>query len=156
MNRNVTSTYRTYATADLVRRELTDFGISSSDIHVVPDTEISADTAVAEGTRNDDRYIEQLHDLHLPDDDLRMYQQCVRRGDYVVSVEIDEDKVVRVQEIMRLPENEAYNLDSTRDEFGDAAPDPHTGADDRSINEDRRADRDPDHTDPYTRSYRRN
>ena len=155
MHRNVTAVYRTYATADLVRRELNDLGISSGYVHVVPDTEDAA-TSGATDSRDDDRYSDQLHDLHLPDDDLRMYQQCVRRGDYIVSAEVDQDKVARVQEIMRRPEEEAYNLNSTTSEVGDAELYPYSTPDTRRTNEDWRAERDPDYDDPYTRSYRRN
>ena len=156
MHRNVTAIYRTYTTADLVRRELNDLGISSGYIHVVPDADDAAATAGATGTRDDARYSDQLHDLHLPDDDLRMYQQSVRRGDYVVSAEVDEDQVTRVQEIMRRPEEEAYNLDRRAGEFGDAELDPYSTPDARRTNENWRAERDPDYEDPYTRSYRRN
>ena len=156
MHRNVTAIYRTHATADLVRRELSDLGISSGYIHVIPDADDTAATTGGTGTRDDARYSDQLHDLHLPDDDLRMYQQCVRRGDYVVSVEVDEDQVTRVQEIMRRPEDEAYDLNSTRGEFGDAELDPYSAPDSRRTNEDWRAEPDPAHDDPYTRSYRRN
>ena len=156
MHRNVTAIYRTYTTADLVRRELSDLGISSGYIHVIPDADDTTATVRATGTRDEARYSDQLHDLHLPDDDLRMYQQSVRRGDYVVSVEVDEDQVTRVQEIMRRPEDEAYNLDTRRGEFGDAELDPYSTTGTRSTNEDWRAERDPDYEDPYTRSYRRN
>jgi hypothetical protein len=164
MHRNVTAIYRTYATADLVRRELSELGISSGYIHLIPDTEDGAATTGATGAatsgttgaRGDTRYSDQLHDLHLPDDDLRMYQQSVRRGDYVVSVEVDEDQVSRVQQIMRRPETEAYDLDRHRNEFDDAALDPYSTPDTRRTDADWLAQRDAGYDDPYTRSYTRN
>lgn len=153
MHRNITAIYRSYATADLVRRELGELGISSGDIHVVPDRD---DPVGADGHRRDNQYSDELHDLHLPDEDLRTYQQSVRRGDYVVSAEVDEEQVERVQEIMSRPEEEAHNLDQRSDEFRGADLDPYSRPGNRTMNEDWIARRDPDHADPYTRSYRRN
>lgn len=61
-----------------------------------------------------------LHDLHLPEADTRTYQQALRNGDYVVSVEVDEDAdIARIQEIMRRPE-EAYDLNALETNYRDA------------------------------------
>ncbi|TNC64005.1 hypothetical protein [Rubellimicrobium roseum] len=57
-----------------------------------------------------------LHDLHLPEEDTRTYQQAIRNGDYVVSVEVDEDAdIARIQEVMRRPEDvhDLTELDKT-------------------------------------------
>lgn len=153
MHRNVTAIYRTFATADLVRQELTSLGIASSNIHLVPEQN---DPVGAEGTRADSRYSDQLHDLHLPEEDLRTYQQSVRRGDYVVSAEVEEDQITRAQDIMRRPEEEAHNLDQRSDEFRDAEIDPYSDPGMNRRNDDMMARRDADHVDPYTRSYTRN
>lgn len=155
MYRNVTAIYRNYATADLVRRELNELGISAGNVHVVPDTEEAVDSS---GYRDDQRYLDQLHGLHLPDEDLRTYQQSVRRGDYVVSVEVDDDSddMTRVQAIMRRPEDELHNLDLRDTEFGNEPPIPYTAREGDAVNEDWRGRRDSDYTDPYTRSYLRN
>lgn len=153
MHRNVTAIFRTYSTADLVRQELKDLGISSGYIHVIPDTD---DTALARDARGDHRFSDQLHDLHLPDDDLRTYQQSVRNGDYVVSAEVDQAQVERVQEIMRRPETEAYDLDQRSGEFQTAELYPYSDPSGRRNDESWIAQRDPDHADPYTRSYKRN
>lgn len=110
MQRAVTAIYRTYAAADLVRRELRDLGIPAHDITVLPDQDVpmtqSAGRDVGDETWN------RLHDLHLPDDDARTYQEAVRNGDHVVSVSLDDDAhLQRVHEIMRNPE-EAHDIDS--------------------------------------------
>jgi hypothetical protein len=152
MHRNITAIYRNYATADLVRRELSDLGVSSGDIHVIPDADDGVGT---DGRRNDHRFSDQLHDLHLPDEDVRTYQQSVNHGDFVVSAEVDEEQVGRVQEIMRRPEDEAHNLDQRSEEFREAELDSYSDPDGRSTDEDWVARRDPDHLDPYTRSYTR-
>lgn len=153
MHRNVTAIYRTFATADLVRRELSSLGISSGDIRVVPDMD---DPVGADGQRADRTHADRLHDLHLPDDDLRTYQQSVRRGDYVVSAEVDDSQVARVQEIMRRPEDEAYDLDQRSDEFRDAGLDPYSDPGMRATKDEWIGQRDAAHTDPFTRSYIRN
>ena len=152
MDRNVTAVYRTYAVADLVRRELEQLGISRGHIHVIPD---SADRLEVGQHREDRRWTDELHDLHLPDDDLRTYQQCVRRGDYVVSANVDSDSVRRVQEIMRRPEDEAYNLDPRSDEFRDEIVIVHSDTS-RAARDPRLVGRrDTEHNDPYVRAYRR-
>lgn len=152
MHRNVTAIYRTYATADLVRRELSELGISSGDIHLIPDRD---DPVGADGHREGNRYSDRLHDLHLPDDDLRTYEQSVRRGDYVVSAEVDAEQVGRVQGIMSRPEEEAHNLDQRSREFEGAELSPYSDPNSGRPSEGRLARRDPDHADPYTRSYTR-
>jgi hypothetical protein len=114
MHHNVTALYRTYAVADLVRSELDKFGIPARHIRLIPDSDVAVG---AEGRRSDDRYLDDLHDLHLPESDLRTYQHAVHRGDYVVSAEVDEDQVAKVQEIMRRPEQDTYDLDARESEF---------------------------------------
>ncbi len=151
MHRNVTAIYRTHSTADLVRRELTDLGVSSGDIHVIPDQDVAGQTA----ERENDQYMEALHDLHLPDDDVRTYQQSVRRGDYVVSAEVDEDNLTRVQQIMRRPEEEAYNLDARAEEFRDEETFADNRGADRSTNAGLAGRRDVSNDDPYARTYER-
>lgn len=153
MHRNITAVYRSHATADLVRRELEELGIAPGDIHLIPDR---ANPVEAEGQRQDNWYSDQLHDLHLPEDDVRTYQQSLRRGDYVVSVEVDGEQygqVGRVQTIMSRPEEEAHNLDQRSSEFEGADLEPYSDANSGRPGEDQLARRDPDHVDPYTRSY---
>lgn len=63
---------------------------------------------------------DDLHDLHLPEADTRTYQQAIRNGDYVVSVDVDDNTdVARIQEIMRRPED-AYDLDDLDTRYGGA------------------------------------
>ncbi|HEV7275037.1 MAG TPA: hypothetical protein VGN80_02005 [Devosiaceae bacterium] len=152
MRHNVTAIYRTHAVADLVRQELQEMHLASGDIHVIPDR---ADASAAGTDR--DRYVDELYDLHLPDDDQRSYEQCILRGDYVVSVDVDDDDdLARIQGIMRRPEEEAYNLDAVDTEFANtgvaARRDPARPAPDP----DWVARRHPDYTDSYVRSYSHN
>lgn len=149
MHRNVTAVYRTHATAELVRRELEAEGLTHGHVRVVPDQETATET-----DRRGSRYMDALHDLHLPENDLRAYQGSVRRGDYVVSAEVDDARVHRVQEIMRRPEAEAYDLNaletSLRDEEFVTHSDPG-----RRPNPEWLGERDASHVDPYLRSYNR-
>ena len=152
MSNNVTAIYRTFATADLVRRELTDLGISAGRVRLVPDRD---EPVTAGQHRDDNRYTDQLHDLHLPDDDVRTYQQSVRRGDYVVSVEVDDDAhLSRVKEIMRRPEAEAHHIGDRETEFRDEPVMPYSSTE-RRRNDDWMGERDTADDDAYTRSYRR-
>src|SRR5690606_19103025 len=49
------------------------------------------------GADGDAALSDRLYDLHLPDEDLRTYQHAVRQGDYVVSAEVDDAQVEKVQ-----------------------------------------------------------
>lgn len=152
MHRNVTAVYRNYATADMVCQKLADLGISQGRIHAIPDRDEPADAA---GRRDDNRHIDALRDLNLPDDDLRTYQHSVNRGDYVVSVEVDEDRLAGVQEVMRRPETETYDLEARASEFRDE-PLVDYDADRAEVDPERRGERDAADSDPYVRGYRRN
>ncbi|MEC5414473.1 hypothetical protein, partial [Aurantimonas sp. C2-4-R8] len=151
MNRNVTAIYRTHAVADLVRQELEAEGLSRSDIHVIPDH----DRGIVAADDDDRRYFDAIHDLNLPDADARTYEASVRRGDYIVSVDAGDDRVDRIQAIMRRPEAEAYNIDDLDAEFSNydllSPRDPMRGTLDPAL----RGERDPAYTNPDMRSYRR-
>ena len=103
MHRAMTAVYRTHAAADMVRGRLIDLGVSRSDISLIPDDP----TPIAEdGFRDADSYARDVHDLHLPDDDARSYAESVRRGDFVVSVELDGDADEgAIAEAMRHPDD---------------------------------------------------
>ncbi|MFC5567085.1 YsnF/AvaK domain-containing protein [Rubellimicrobium aerolatum] len=109
MSRAVTAIYRSPVVAQLVREELEQLGIGRSAITVLPDAAGTVSGLATAETQED--AIDRLHDLGLPEPDARTYQQALRNGDHVVSVEVDDDSYLgRVQEIMRRPED-AYDLD---------------------------------------------
>ena len=153
MHRNVTAIYRTFATADLVRQELHRLPDMSGHVHVTPDQD---DPIGPDGFRAERGYSDELHDLHLPDDDLKTYQHSVRQGDYIVSAEVDEDQVKQAQDIMRRPGEEAYNLDIRSDEFRNGELDPYSDPIAPPENEDWMGRRYTRHDDPFTRTYERN
>jgi len=105
MQRNVTALYRSHATVDLLCEQLEAAGVSRGDIRVVPDPTEGLGQG---GLGSDPQPIAALHDLDLPADDVRAYEDRVRAGDVLVSVQADEDTVPRVEQIMRSPENFAH------------------------------------------------
>lgn len=152
MHRNVTAIYRTHQVAALVRQELEQEGISPSAVHVVPDR----DAPVGDGgSRDDNRFYDQLSDLQLPDADLKTYQHSVRNGDYVVSADVDDSVVPRVREIMRRPEEEARNFAARDEEYSAETIVPHSTAMGTMRRPELSWEHDPAEEDPYLRSYRR-
>ncbi len=97
--------------------------------------------------------MDAVDDLHLPDDDTRTYKHSLQRGDHLVSVEVNDDQVARVQAIMRRPEEEAHNLDIRSEEFRGVEDFPRREG--YTTDEARTGIRDPEMVDPYTRSYKR-
>ena len=117
MQRAVTAIYRTHAVAELVRDEIANLGVSRGHIHVVPDRDETLEPGT---TRDEASYNDDLHALHLPQDELRTYQQAARRGDYVVSVNVDDESHIDgIMEIMRRPED-SYDIDALDEEYRDA------------------------------------
>lgn len=154
MLRTVTAVYRTHAIADLVRTELQSLGVQTGSISVVPDNDVPV---TAGGTRDETRYHDALHDMHLPEDDLRSYQNAVRRGDYVVSANVDDDKLDRALEIMRRPE-ESYELDALDEEFRTSPYTTHSTGKTRhgyAVDDAAYLGRRDEARDPYVRSYTR-
>ena len=108
MQRAVTAIYRSADVADLVRQDVEQLGIAGHNVTVL------SGTGGASGSTD------RLYDLGLPEEDVRTYQQALQNGDYVVSVEVDDDTHLgQVQEIMRRPED-AYDLDELDTRYADA------------------------------------
>ncbi|TNC49111.1 hypothetical protein FHG66_11700, partial [Rubellimicrobium rubrum] len=119
MQRAVTAIYRTAEVADLVRRDLEQLGVGRHNITILPDpTDAGLSTSSDQGY--DNGLLDRLHDLGLPDEDARTYQQALQNGDYVVSVDADDnDDLARIQDVMRRPED-AYDLDELDTRYSDA------------------------------------
>ena len=109
------------------------------------------------GARDDRASSDRLYDLHLPDEDLRTYQHAVRQGDYVVSAEVEDDQVEKVQAVMRRPETEAYDIEHRATEFRDHDLIAHSAGDGRQTpSEEYRARRlTPGDEDRFARTYER-
>lgn len=139
MQRAITAIYPTHTGAAQVRDALERLGIPGGHVHMIPETE----DRLPEGEhRNLDAYNPRLHDLHLPEDDMRTYQQAVRNGDYVVSVDVDEaERLDRIKAIMRDP-GEARDLDALDREYSGAKYIPFRHEDRPAYSEDQRGIRD--------------
>jgi hypothetical protein len=184
MRRAVTAIYRSYDVAALVRDELERLGIGRRHVTIIPDSARgttatsgagmagTVTTPGADFTTATPTYVgtapsysdadaayggafDDLHDLHLPEADTRTYQQAIRNGDYVVSVDVDDDAdLSRIQEIMRRPED-AYDIDDLDTRYGSATYAPRRlpmreGYDERMVGR-----RDQTLSSPYSRSYNR-
>ena len=101
------------------------------------------------------RNLDRLHELHLPEEDVRTYQHCVRRGDYVVSAEVDDAKVEKVKAVMRRPETEAHDIEHRASEFRNEDIMAHSAGEGHMLNEEWRARRLAAGDDRYTRTYER-
>lgn len=79
-------------------------------VGMMPDYDVAAAAYLYADTPHGDAF-DQLHDLHLPEADTRIYQQAIRNGDTIISVEVDDGAdLARIQEIMRRSED-GYDLD---------------------------------------------
>jgi len=118
MQRAVTAIYRTADVAELVRRDLEQLGIAGHDITILSGTGATGGSMTgALGAAGDS---DRLYELGLPEEDIRTYQQALQNGDYVVSVEVEDDTdLTQVQGIMRRPED-AYDLDELDTRYADA------------------------------------
>jgi hypothetical protein len=114
MHRAITAVYPSHTAALQVRDALKSLGVPGGHIHVVPDT----DDGMAPGSSRDiEAYNEHLHDLDLPEDDTRTYQQAIRNGDHVVSVDVDDEtRLDRIKAVMRDP-GHARDLDALDEEY---------------------------------------
>lgn len=187
MHRNVTAIYRTSEVAELVRTGLEDLGVPAHDIHVFHGTVTASDSAGTSaatgqgiaptgspavdhehplhgasyleiGDESSMSQFDRLHDLQLPEEDLRTYQHALRSGDHVVSVEVDEARLAKVQAVMRRPETEVHDIEHRATEFRDHDLIAHSAAEGRyTLSEEYRARRlTPGSEDRFSRVYERN
>lgn len=108
MTSTVTAIFETLEVAKLVRQEIVDFGVRANQVTIVPD----GDQGGMTGTTRSDDDIAQIQYLHVPGEDVRIYQQAVREGHYVVSADVEEGHVDGIIEIMRHPERGGLDIDA--------------------------------------------
>ncbi len=115
----MTAIHRNPDVANLLRAELEQLGIAQHKITVLSDI-IGGGIGSSGALGSADDALERLHDLGLPEEDARTYQQALRNGDHVVFVEVDDDsRLARVQAIMRRPED-AYDIDELDSRYAGA------------------------------------
>lgn len=121
MTSTITAIFETYDIAETVRQEIGDLGVGAPQIMVVPD---GSGQTVAGEPRSDDE-VAEIQYLHIPSEDVRVYQQAVREGHYVVSADVEDAHVDRVIEIMRHPDRGGVDIDAyaasfqSRDDYDD-------------------------------------
>lgn len=159
MKRAVTAIYRTSTIARLVCEGLERLGIPQNHITILPEAETVPDTTHASRSTTSsidlDRSFDRLHDLHLPEDDTRVYQQALRNGDYVVSVSLGDDvPLERVQQVMQKPED-SYDLNELDQSYRDAEYSPRRSPLNELFDERQKGRRDEVQESPYLRTYNR-
>lgn len=107
MTKTVTAIFRTHAVATTVRDKIKALGLSDSHVTILPDDP----APLAEGTHRTDDHVRRAHDLNVPDEDKRTYQQAIREGHFIVSADVDSDHVATVSDIMRHPDTQAHAID---------------------------------------------
>ena len=100
MTSTVTAIFRTEQIADHVRAEIAKLGVSDSHITVA---------GGSDGAREVDY-------MNLPDDEATTYKRAVAENHYVVSADVDDEKVDPVAEIMRHPE-QGVDIDAYETEY---------------------------------------
>lgn len=95
--RYVTALYRSHAAAELVRQELMAIGAAHGDIHVIPETTASAQTAGLADWGG------ELRTLDLPPADIEEYERNLQHGDVLVSARVGVDLAPQAEEVMRRP-----------------------------------------------------
>ena len=98
--KHVTALYRSHGAATRVRDEIVAAGVEAGAVRIIPEN--APQPGVQHGTKGD---MEALHDLGLPEDDVRTYQHAVRNGDTVVTAHVDDEQAELAQAAMRDPDH---------------------------------------------------
>jgi hypothetical protein len=114
MSRTVTAYYDSRSAADTARERLRAGGFDSA--HVLDQSSEGYDGSTY-STREKPGIWASIKNALLPDEDRHHYEEGIRRGGAVVSVDVDHDAVPRVVEIL---ENDAVDLDTRANTWRDS------------------------------------
>ncbi|TPG49322.1 DUF2382 domain-containing protein [Roseomonas nepalensis] len=116
MTRTITAMFSARAAADRAVNELTrELGIGSGQVQVYA-AEAAPNGATTAGAATGDTGLwASLKDLFVPDEDRTAYAEGIRRGNYVVSAQVDETMLDRAMDI--LEHNGAVDLDAQEAEW---------------------------------------
>jgi uncharacterized protein (TIGR02271 family) len=95
--RTATAMFENRTAAEKAISDLVSAGIPRGDINLV---EGGSNAAGAGGSRNDTGFWETLKDLFLPEEDRHSYAEGLRRGGYLLSVRVNEDRYNKALEIL--------------------------------------------------------
>lgn len=116
MTRTITAMFSVRAAADRAVSELTrELGIGSGQVQVYAAETASSGTATSATATSDTGFWASLKDLFVPDEDRTAYAEGIRRGNYVVSAQVDETMLDRAMDI--LEHNGALDLDAQEAEW---------------------------------------
>ncbi|TPG52500.1 DUF2382 domain-containing protein [Roseomonas nepalensis] len=116
MTRTITAMFDVRTAADAAVSQLTrELGLGSGQVQVHAAETASTGTATSGATAGDTGFWGSLKDLFVPDEDRTAYAEGIRRGNYVVSAQVDESKIDQAMNI--LEHNGAVDLDSKEAEW---------------------------------------
>jgi uncharacterized protein (TIGR02271 family) len=95
--RTATAMFDNRPAAEKAIADLVAAGIPRGDINLV---EGGSNAAAASGSRNDTGFWESLKDLFLPEEDRYSYAEGLRRGGYLLSVRVNEDRYNQALDIL--------------------------------------------------------
>jgi uncharacterized protein (TIGR02271 family) len=104
--RTATAMFDNRIAAEKAISELVRAGIPRGDINLV---EGGSNAAAAGGSRNDAGFWETLKDLFLPEEDRYSYAEGLRRGGYLLTVRVNDDRYKKALEI--LDQDHTVNMD---------------------------------------------
>ncbi|MFO1039566.1 MAG: hypothetical protein U1E45_22200 [Geminicoccaceae bacterium] len=130
-DRILTAMYDNQRSAETAREELIGLSVSPTDISV-RHSEGEADTA--SDSSESGGFWSSLKDLFVPDEDRRAYAEGLSRGEYLLTVRVDENLVDEADEIFDVLERyEPIDLDERGEQWQREAP---IGAESDSVSSD--------------------
>jgi len=116
MTRTITAMFSVRAAADAAVSQLvSELSLGSSQVQVLAGETSSSGTATSASTSGETGFWASLKDLFVPDEDRTAYAEGIRRGNYVVSAEVEEGKLDQAMDI--LEHNGAVDLDAQEAEW---------------------------------------
>ena len=116
MTRTITAMFDGRTAADAAVSQLTrDLGLASGQVKVLASETTSSGTASAKTTPEDTGFWGSLKDLFVPDEDRATYAEGIRRGQFVVSADVEEGMLDHAMDI--LENNGAVDLDTQEAEW---------------------------------------
>ncbi|WP_043838696.1 DUF2382 domain-containing protein, partial [Muricoccus aerilatus] len=116
MMRTITAMFDNRAHADAAVSQLSSqLGLASGQVQVLAGETSSSGTATSASSSGETGFWASLKDLFVPDEDRTAYAEGIRRGNYVVSAQVDESKLDQAMDI--LEHNGAVDLDAQEEEW---------------------------------------
>lgn len=116
MTRTITAMFSNRMEADRAVEQLSrELNLGSGQAQVLAGETSSSGTATSSSTSGETGFWASLKDLFVPDEDRTAYAEGIRRGNYVVSAQVDESRLDRAMDI--LEQSGALDLDAQEAEW---------------------------------------